>query len=39
VYYQAISREATAVKQKFETLDLQERYFAGIQARKDAERS
>lgn len=37
VYYQAISREATAVKQKFETLDLQERYFAGIQARKYAE--
>lgn len=39
VYYQAISREATAVKQKFDTLELQERYFAGIQARKDAERS
>ena len=37
VYYQAISREATAVKQKFETPELQERYFAGIQARKDAE--
>ena len=39
VYYQAISREATAAKQKFETIELQERYFAGIQARKDAERS
>jgi hypothetical protein len=39
VYYQAISREATAAKQKFETPELQERYFAGIQARKDAERS
>ena len=38
-YYQAISREATSVKQKFDTLELQEHYFAGIQARKDAERS
>ncbi len=39
VYYQAISREATAAKQKFDTLELQERYFAGIQGRKDSGRS
>ena len=36
VYYQAICAEATAVKQQFSTPELQERYFAEIQARKDA---
>lgn len=39
VYYQAISREATAAKQNFDTLELQELYFAGIKARKDSGRS
>ena len=37
VYYQAICAEATAVEQQLWTPELQDRYFAGIQARKDAE--
>lgn len=37
VYYQAICAEATAVEQQLWTPELQERYFAGIKARKDAE--
>ena len=36
VYYQAICAEATVVEQQLWTPELQERYFAGIQARKDA---
>lgn len=36
-YYQSISAEAVAVKHQFGNPELQERYFAGIQARKDAE--
>ena len=37
VYYQAISTEATAVQQQLATPELQELYFAGIQARKTHE--
>jgi hypothetical protein len=37
VYYQAICAEATAVEQQLWTPELQDRYFAGIQVRKDAE--
>ena len=36
VYYQAICAEATAVEQQLWTPELQDRYFAGIQVRKDA---
>lgn len=36
-YYQSISAEAVAVKHQFGNPELQERYFAGIQARKDVE--